>query len=118
VHAPFGDKNRTCPPHLGSEISAECRTLPQYVLRSYCEVGSSRLPGSDADIVLLAATQSTVILFVLRCGQAKEERPAHSYNCNSSMCMCGPPQLRGAVRVKLFVAGPVGKYEIWRGWSK
>ena len=38
------------PSYLGSEISAEWRTRPQYVLRSYCEVGSSRLPGIEADI--------------------------------------------------------------------
>ncbi len=33
--------------HLGSEMSAECRTRPQYVLRSYCDAGNSRLPGSE-----------------------------------------------------------------------
>ena len=37
-------------PHLGSERSAECRTRPQYELRSYREAGSSRWPGRDADI--------------------------------------------------------------------
>jgi hypothetical protein len=47
----FGQNNKTYPPHLGSEIFAACRTRPQYVLRSYCEGGSSRLPGRDADIV-------------------------------------------------------------------
>jgi hypothetical protein len=38
-------------PHLGSDISAACLTRPQYVLRSYCEIGSSRLPGNEADII-------------------------------------------------------------------
>ena len=37
-------------PHLGSAISADCWTRPQYVLRSYREAGNSRLPGNDADI--------------------------------------------------------------------
>ena len=46
----FGDWNKTQPPHLGSEISAACRTRPQYVLRSYCEAGSSRFPGIEADM--------------------------------------------------------------------
>ena len=33
---------------------AECMTRPQYVLRSYCEAGSSRLPGSEADMTMFA----------------------------------------------------------------
>jgi hypothetical protein len=33
--------------HLGSEILAECRTRPQYVLRSNCDTGRSRLPGKE-----------------------------------------------------------------------
>ncbi len=28
----------------------ECRTRPMYVPRSYCEMGRSRLPGSEDDI--------------------------------------------------------------------
>lgn len=36
--------------HLGSEISAAWRTRPQYVFRSYCDAGRSRLPGIDADM--------------------------------------------------------------------
>lgn len=32
-------------------MSAEWRTRPQYVLRSYCEVGSSRFPGIEADML-------------------------------------------------------------------
>src|SRR5277367_4865630 len=37
-------------PHLGSAICADCFTRPQYVDKSYCEAGRSRLPGNDADI--------------------------------------------------------------------
>lgn len=37
--------------HLGSEMLAQCLTRPQYVLRSNCDSGSSRLPGSEADIL-------------------------------------------------------------------
>lgn len=36
--------------HLGSVMPAVCLTRPQYVLRSYCDSGSSRLPGREADI--------------------------------------------------------------------
>jgi len=43
VHSAIGS-------HLGSDMSAECFTRPQYELRSYLEVGSSLLPGSDADM--------------------------------------------------------------------
>jgi hypothetical protein len=50
LHAPFDANNRAYPPHLGSEIFAACRTRPQYVLRSYWEAGSSRLPGIEDDI--------------------------------------------------------------------
>lgn len=35
---------------LGSAISADCFTLPQYVERSYCDAGGSLLPGSEADM--------------------------------------------------------------------
>lgn len=38
--------------HLGSEISAECFTRPQYVLRSYRETGSSRVPGRE-DVIAI-----------------------------------------------------------------
>jgi len=31
-------------------MSAECFTLPQYVLKSYREAGRSLLPGSEADM--------------------------------------------------------------------
>lgn len=34
-------------------MAAECITRPQYVLRSYWEAGNSRLPGREADIVLV-----------------------------------------------------------------
>ena len=37
--------------HLGSVMPAVCLTRPQYVLRSYCESGSARLPGREADMV-------------------------------------------------------------------
>lgn len=37
--------------HLGSAISAECFTRPQYVLRSCWDAGSSLLPGKDADML-------------------------------------------------------------------
>lgn len=37
--------------HLGSVMPAVCLTRPQYVLRSYCDSGSSRLPGSEADML-------------------------------------------------------------------
>ena len=37
--------------HLGSAISADCFTRPQYVLRSYWEAGRSRCPGREADMV-------------------------------------------------------------------
>lgn len=33
--------------HLGSDMLAACCTRPQYVLRSNCETGRSRFPGSD-----------------------------------------------------------------------
>lgn len=36
--------------HLGSVMPAVCLTRPQYVLRSYCDSGSARLPGSEADM--------------------------------------------------------------------
>lgn len=32
-------------------MSADCLTRPQYVDRLYCELGRSRLPGSEADMV-------------------------------------------------------------------
>ena len=37
--------------HLGSAISADCFTRPQYVLRSYWEAGRSRCPDREADMV-------------------------------------------------------------------
>lgn len=37
--------------HLGSVMPAVCLTRPQYVLRSYCDSGSSRLPGREADML-------------------------------------------------------------------
>jgi hypothetical protein len=40
--------------HLGSDMSAECLTRPQYVERSYCEAGRSRFPGREADILARA----------------------------------------------------------------
>ena len=52
--APFAERTEINPPHLGSEMFAECMTRPQYVLRSYCEAGSSRLPRSEADMTMLA----------------------------------------------------------------
>ena len=41
--------------HLGSDISADCLTRPQYVERSYWEAGRSRLPGKEADMARLEA---------------------------------------------------------------
>lgn len=32
-------------------MPAVCLARPQYVLRSYCDSGSSRLPGREADIL-------------------------------------------------------------------
>lgn len=43
--------------HLGSDIVADCFTRPQYVLRSYCEVGRSRFPGSE-DVILCGRASS------------------------------------------------------------
>jgi hypothetical protein len=37
--------------HLGSVMLAVCLTRPQYVLRSYCDSGSSLLPGIEADML-------------------------------------------------------------------
>lgn len=37
--------------HLGSVMPAVCLARPQYVLRSYCDSGNSRLPGREADMV-------------------------------------------------------------------
>lgn len=37
--------------YLGSDMSADCFTRPQYVDRSYREAGRSRLPGNEADMV-------------------------------------------------------------------
>ena len=36
--------------YLGSAISADCLTRPQYVVRSYSDAGRSRVPGIEADI--------------------------------------------------------------------
>lgn len=41
---------RVCP-YLGSAMSADCRTRPQYVERSYWDAGKSRFPGNEADIL-------------------------------------------------------------------
>jgi hypothetical protein len=62
-HAPLNRKNRTIPPHLGSEIFAEWRTRPQYVLRSYCDSGNSRLPGKEADILGAGRPQNAEVSF-------------------------------------------------------
>ena len=45
-------------------MSAECLTRPQYVPRSYCEAGSSRFPGSEADIATSQLVDSRVRLLV------------------------------------------------------
>lgn len=37
--------------NLGSDMAADCRTLPQYVERSYWEAGGSLLPGREVDIL-------------------------------------------------------------------
>ena len=37
--------------HLGSDISADCLTRPQYVERSYCDAGRSRAPGREDDMM-------------------------------------------------------------------
>lgn len=44
--------------HLGSDISAECLTRPQYVERSYWEAGRSRFPGKEADMAWLEGIMS------------------------------------------------------------
>ena len=49
--------------HLGSVMPAVCLTRPQYVLRSYCDSGSSRLPGREAD--MLAGYSEQVFLLFL-----------------------------------------------------
>jgi hypothetical protein len=47
-------------PYLGSEMSAECLTRPQYVLKSYLEAGISRLPGNEDDIVMPLLTEDSL----------------------------------------------------------
>lgn len=49
--------------HLGSVMPAVCLTRPQYVLRSYCESGSSRLPGMEADMLTWALEAGFVSFF-------------------------------------------------------
>lgn len=44
-------------------MPAVCLTRPQYVLRSYCDSGSSRLPGREADIVAWVLGAAFVSLF-------------------------------------------------------
>ena len=68
--------------HLGSVMPAACRTRPQYVLRSYCDSGSSRLPGMEADMVLFALlwrqSPRPWAVFAARGSQRQ------AYNCRST----------------------------------
>lgn len=41
------------PTYVGSVRPAAWRTRPQYVDRSYCDSGSARIPGSEADMILV-----------------------------------------------------------------
>lgn len=50
---PVGGSQVHICPYLISAISADCRTRPQYVERSYCEAGRSRFPGNEADISIV-----------------------------------------------------------------
>ena len=43
-------------PHLGSAMSADCLTRPQYVDRLYWDAGRSLFPGNEADMPLNAPT--------------------------------------------------------------
>lgn len=54
-------------PYLGSAISADCRTRPQYVERSYCDAGKSRFPGKEADILNIRTSCTQEKLRVDRC---------------------------------------------------
>lgn len=42
--------------HVGSVRPAAWRTRPQYVVKSYCDSGSARIPGSEADIIPVRST--------------------------------------------------------------
>lgn len=44
-------------------MPAVCLTRPQYVLRSYCESGSSRLPGMEADMLAWVLAAAFVSFF-------------------------------------------------------
>lgn len=46
-------------------MPAVCLTRPQYVLRSYCDSGSSRLPGREADMLARGLEQLVLLLFLL-----------------------------------------------------
>jgi hypothetical protein len=69
--APFAERTEINPPHLGSEMFAECMTRPQYVPRSYCEAGSSRLPGSEADMMMLGGYLQDLALSEAWCSFGK-----------------------------------------------
>lgn len=51
--------------HLGSVMPAVCLTRPQYVLRSYCDSGSSRLPGMEADMLAWVLEARKFVSFLL-----------------------------------------------------
>lgn len=59
--------------HLGSVMPAVCLTRPQYVLRSYCDSGSSRLPGMEADMLAWVLEASFVSFFLLPCASGRSQ---------------------------------------------
>lgn len=82
-------------------MPAVCLTRPQYVLRSYCDSGSSRLPGKEADMLasaLGAALPFSVFVFspmlrgdrdgrALALGKPQERKAAGSCVTDSISCV-------------------------------
>lgn len=50
--------------HEGSVMPIAWRTRPIYVSRSYCEAGSSRVPGSEADMMISGGVEAVVVKLV------------------------------------------------------
>lgn len=48
-------------------MPAVCLTRPQYVLRSYCDSGSSRLPGMEDDMLARRLVAPLVSFFFYSC---------------------------------------------------
>jgi hypothetical protein len=48
-------------------MAAVCLTRPQYVLRSYCDSGSSRLPGMEDDMLALRPGHACFLFLSLLC---------------------------------------------------